>query len=150
MQNREPQALSADRHMVNTWSFAAMQPLSEVLRHTAVATATCNTGNVGMGGRQVFQPNKINRAGACLEGWGQGTIICNPCYSDMQITVCLKVLKILPSLAVFIFCSSLTTLAPSITDCMASFNDSCSSCPPLHPEKQHTFLCLWTLGLSCD
>lgn len=115
MQNRERQALSADRHMVNTWSFAAMQPLSEVLRHTAVATATCNTGNMGMGGRQVFQPNKINRAGACLEGWGQGTIICNPCYSDMQITVCLKVLKILPSLAVFIFCSSLTTLAPSIT-----------------------------------
>lgn len=61
-QNRERQALSADRHMVTTWSFAAMQPLSEVLRHTAVATATCNTGNVGMGGRQVFQRNKIYRA----------------------------------------------------------------------------------------
>lgn len=63
MQNRERRALSVDRHMVNTWSFAAMQPLSEVLKHTAVATATCNIGNVEMGGRQVFQPNKINKAG---------------------------------------------------------------------------------------
>lgn len=62
MQNRERQALSADRHMVNTCSFAAMQPPSEVLRPTAVAMATCNTGNVGMGGRQAFQRNNIYKA----------------------------------------------------------------------------------------